>query len=172
MTRLLTLVSPTTLFFSMEYLDFIPACGVREGKFNFINHGTACENNDNTKYIIFSTIIRTALPHMYTVKSSHRVLLLLLLKFIRSWVTGAAVSPETPRLPLLYSLPPAHPAEPQGEPRQAGIHSLSNVSSVFLRASSWLDKPGTPLLGNIQGHAEHMTEPPELNPLDAKEQQL
>lgn len=60
---LLTIVSKTALFFSMEYLDFITVCAVREGKIHFITPVSVCKSSDNIKDNIFSTVICAAQPH-------------------------------------------------------------------------------------------------------------
>ncbi|MEQ2281809.1 hypothetical protein AMECASPLE_034177 [Ameca splendens] len=73
-------------------------------------------------------------------------LVLVVFRFIRDQVAGAADSAETPRRPSPQTPPPAPPGEAQGVPRPAERHSLSSVPW----ASSQWDVPGTPPEEGVQ----------------------
>ncbi|KAK5605449.1 hypothetical protein CRENBAI_012961 [Crenichthys baileyi] len=78
-----------------------------------------------------------------------KTLALVVFRFIRDRVAGAADSAdsaETPRCPSPQTPPPAPPGGAQGVPRPAERHSPSSVSW----ASSRLDVPGTPPEEGIQ----------------------
>ncbi|MED6281289.1 hypothetical protein CHARACLAT_019800 [Characodon lateralis] len=72
------------------------------------------------------------------------LIVLVVFRFIRDQVAGAADSAETPRRPSPQTPPPAPPGGAQGFPRPAERHSPSNMSWVVPWASSRWDMPGTP----------------------------
>ncbi|MEQ2278308.1 hypothetical protein XENORESO_015980 [Xenotaenia resolanae] len=80
-----------------------------------------------------------------TIRCCH-VLVLVVFRFIRDRVAGAADSAQMPRGPSLQTLPPAPPGGAQGVPRPAKRHSPSSVSW----ASSRWDVPGTPPEEGVQ----------------------
>ncbi|MEQ2234288.1 hypothetical protein ILYODFUR_030370 [Ilyodon furcidens] len=75
---------------------------------------------------------------------------LVIFRFIRDWVTGAAYSAKTHRRPSLQTPAPAPPGGAQGVPRPAERHSPSSVSWAVPWASSWWDVSGTPPEEGVQ----------------------
>ncbi|MED6244702.1 hypothetical protein ATANTOWER_021568 [Ataeniobius toweri] len=78
------------------------------------------------------------------------VLVLVVFRFIRDRVAGAADPAETPRRPSPQTPPPALPGGAQGAPRPAERHSPSSVSWAVPWASSHWDVPGTPPEEGVQ----------------------
>ncbi|MEQ2163350.1 hypothetical protein GOODEAATRI_029109 [Goodea atripinnis] len=75
------------------------------------------------------------------------VLVLVVFRFIRDRVAGAA---ETSRRPSPQTPPPVPPGGAQGVPRPAERHSPSSVSWAVPWASSRWDVPGTPPEEGVQ----------------------
>ncbi|MEQ2183082.1 hypothetical protein GOODEAATRI_028994 [Goodea atripinnis] len=78
------------------------------------------------------------------------VLVLVVFRFIRDRVAGAADSVESTRHPSPQTPSPARPGESQGVPRPAERHSPSSVSWAVSWASSGWGVPGTPPKEGIQ----------------------
>ncbi|MED6249914.1 hypothetical protein ATANTOWER_021685 [Ataeniobius toweri] len=78
------------------------------------------------------------------------VVVLVVFRFSRDRVAGAADSAETPRRPSPQTPPPAPPGGAQGVPRPAKRHSPSSLSWAILWASSRWDMPGTPPKEGVQ----------------------
>ncbi|MEQ2173986.1 hypothetical protein GOODEAATRI_003166 [Goodea atripinnis] len=79
------------------------------------------------------------------------VLILIVFRFIRDWVAGAAASVETHQTSLY---PDTSSSSSVGSPRRSqarqGRHSSFSMSCVIPWATSWWDVPGTPPEEGVQ----------------------
>ncbi|MED6236536.1 hypothetical protein ATANTOWER_010630 [Ataeniobius toweri] len=82
--------------------------------------------------------------------ATEHLLVLIVFRFIRERIAGAADSAETPRRPSPQTAPPAPPGGTQGVPRPAERHSPPSVFWAIPWASSWWDGPGTPPEEGVQ----------------------